>query len=314
VKVLWTLSAGAAVIALGLQRRDPSWALIAALGFVLALVIFAVYLARVRVYEDADLVVLRNETLTPLVVDFMYKRRVAEVLLDLCLIPLAYYTAYRLRFEGGLLAENYKYFLESLPVVLAVQLLALFAVGGYRGVWRYFGMMDAVVFGKGVVLGTVGAQIVILYAYNFASYSRSVFVIYGVLLILFLCASRGSFRLIGEFINRRHAAGQRCIIYGTAGATPTTIREAFGSATALRIIGFVDDDPLKRRTSVQGYPVVGGFAELLSMIDAGEVDCIVLNTRLVDVDRLQALEDGCRGRDVDLLRLHVDLKPISAAS
>jgi UDP-GlcNAc:undecaprenyl-phosphate GlcNAc-1-phosphate transferase len=314
VKVLWTLSAGAALIALGLQRRDPSWALIAALGFVLALVIFAVYLARVRVYEDADLVVLRNETLTPLVVDFMYKRRVAEVLLDLCLIPLAYYTAYRLRFEGALLAANYKSFLESLPVVLAVQLLALFAVGGYRGVWRYFGMMDAVVFGKGVVLGTVGAQIVILYAYNFASYSRSVFVIYGVLLILFLCASRGSFRLIGEFINRRHAAGQRCIIYGTAGATPTTIREAFGSATALRIIGFVDDDPLKRRTSVQGYPVVGGFAELLSMIDAGEVDCIVLNTRLVDVDRLQALEDGCRGRDVDLLRLHVDLKPISAAS
>ena len=29
----------------------------------------------------------------------MYKRRVAEVLLDFCLVTLCYYAAYRLRFE-----------------------------------------------------------------------------------------------------------------------------------------------------------------------------------------------------------------------
>src|SRR2546423_14471657 len=104
------------------------------------MIIFGVYLARVRVYEDADLAMLKGETLTPVIANFMYKRRVAEVLLDLCLIPLAYYSAYRLRFEGSLLAANYPQFLQSLPVVLAAPLVALFIVGGYRGKGRHFGV------------------------------------------------------------------------------------------------------------------------------------------------------------------------------
>src|SRR5262249_1986144 len=149
-----------------------------ALSFVLALVIFAVYLSRIRVYGDAELSTSSTDTFTPLVADFMYKRRVAEVLLDCCLVPLAYYTAYRLRFEGAQFGTNYPLFLQSLPIVLAAQLVALFIVGGYRGAWRHFGMMDAVVFGKGVVLGTVAAQLTILYVYRFQSYSRTVFLIY----------------------------------------------------------------------------------------------------------------------------------------
>src|SRR5262249_14362925 len=153
---------------------------------------------------------------------------------------LAYYTAYRLRFEGGLLASNYRYFLQSLPIVLPVQLLALFVVGGYRGIWRHFGMMDAVVFGKGVFTGTLASPIVVLYAYRSDNYSRSVFVISAALLMLGLCASRASFRLVSEFVNRRQAFGRRCIIYGTNGATLSTIRDAFGSTTSLRILGFVD--------------------------------------------------------------------------
>ena len=80
---------------------------------------------------------------TPVVADFMYKRRVAEVLLDLCLMRVAYYTAYHLRFEAPSSGLNFPCFLQSLPIVVGVQIVALFVVGGYRGTWRYFGMMDA---------------------------------------------------------------------------------------------------------------------------------------------------------------------------
>jgi UDP-GlcNAc:undecaprenyl-phosphate GlcNAc-1-phosphate transferase len=280
----------------------------------LAMMIFAVYLARVRVYEDSDLAVLKGEAFTPLIANFMYKRRVAEILLDLCLIPLAYYSAYRLRFEGNLLTANYQYFIQSLPVVLATQLLALFVVGGYRGTWRYFGMMDAVVFTKGVVLGTVSAQIVILYLYRFEHYSRSVFIIDGVLLVLALSATRASFRLIGEFMLRRSTAGRRCVIYGTGGASMATIREAFGADVPLKIVGYVDDDPLRRHIRLAGYSVVGGYGELLELLSRGEVDSVVLNAHMIDADRLQQLEMVCREQGVDLLKLDVRLRPLSAVS
>ena len=313
VATLWMLAAAGGAASLLLQRHDQSWSLIVSLGFLIGMIIFAVYLARIRVYEDAEPALVDGGAVTPLVANFMYKRRVAEVLLDLCLIPLAYYTAYRLRFEGGLLADSYPLFLQSLPIVLASQVLALFAVGGYRGTWQYFGMMDAVVFAKGVALGTVGAELIILYVYRFESYSRSVFVIYGVLLLLLLAGTRASFRLMGEFIGRRRSAGRRCVIYGTNGASLATIHEAF-DGVPLKIVGFIDDNPMNRRTRVGGYSVLGGFDELLRLVIGSHVDCVVLNTHLLDVGRLQELEQACGTTDIELLRLHVNLKPLSAVS
>jgi UDP-GlcNAc:undecaprenyl-phosphate GlcNAc-1-phosphate transferase len=314
VLVLWNLAAGGGVIAMLLRRPDASWGLITALGFGLALAIFGVYLSRIRVYEDVDLSAIRPDSLTPLITNFMYKRRVAEVVLDCCLIPLAYYTAYRLRFEGNLLALNYIYFIQSMPLVLASQLAALFIVGGYRGAWRHFGIMDAVVFGKGVLLGTTGAVLAILYIYRFEHYSRSVFLIYAALLMLLLSGSRASFRLVGEFVERRRVVGQRCVIYGTGGAALSTIRDAFGGSTALRILGFVDDDPHQHNMRVQGYPVVGDYRALVSMVDAGELDCVVLNAPALDAERLERLESACRDRQVSLLKLQINLKPLTPAT
>jgi UDP-GlcNAc:undecaprenyl-phosphate GlcNAc-1-phosphate transferase len=313
VTTLWGLAAAGGAISLML-RRGAGLASIAALAFLLAMMIFAVYLARIRVYEDPDDAIVKGQPVTPLVANFMYKRRVAEVMLDLCLIPLAYYTAYRLRFEGDLLAPNYHFFLQSLPVVLAAQLAALFIVGGYRGTWRHFGMMDAVVFAKGVLLGTVAAEMTILYLYRFESYSRAVFVIDAALLMLLLSSTRASFRLVGEFILRRSTLGERCVIYGTNGASLGTIREAFGANISLKVVGFIDDDPMHRHMRVGGYSVLGTHDRLFEMIDRGEIDCVVLNTAIVAVELLQELERRCSAHEVDLLRLHVHLKPLTLAA
>ena len=130
-------------------------------------------------------------------------------LLDLCLVSLAYYAAYRLRFEGEGFAQFFPSFLESLPLVVGIQMVALFVVGAYRGVWRYFSLMDGVVFGKSVLFGTLMIVAVVAYTYRFEGFSRGVFVIYAALLLLFLTGSRASFRLISEFARRRRPGGRR---------------------------------------------------------------------------------------------------------
>ena len=120
--------------------------------------------------------------------------------------------------------------------------------------------------------------------------------------------------MLGEFVARRRTEGQRCIVYGTGSASLATIREAFGDHVALRIVGFVDDDPHQHRMRVSGYSVLGNFDTLMKLVDCGEVDCVVLNTRIIDVSRLESLEAACQARDIDLLRLHINVKPIVAAS
>jgi UDP-GlcNAc:undecaprenyl-phosphate/decaprenyl-phosphate GlcNAc-1-phosphate transferase len=313
VAVLWTLAALGGLIALVLRRFDTGIGVAAAVGLLLAMGIFAVYLARVRVYDEPDAALLRSGRFTPFVTDLMYKRRAAEVLLDSCLVALSYYTAYRLRFEGAEYRAYFAQFLTSLPIVVGLQIPALFAVGTYRGVWRYFGLMDGVVIAKGVFWGLLAIVGVIGFAYRFQGYSRGVFVIYAAILLIALSGSRASFRLISEFVQRRRS-GERLIVYGAGDGGALALRELLsGGRTAYRVLGFVDDHPAKQRTRVQGYPVLGGYEALAVLAAERAVDAIVVSAREIGPERLRQLEELCTANGITLSRLHVTFEQLVAS-
>jgi UDP-GlcNAc:undecaprenyl-phosphate GlcNAc-1-phosphate transferase len=316
VAVLWMLAALGGLLAVSVSRFQNDWPSVAAAVFLLAMIIFAVYLAHVRVYQDidADNALLRSGRITPFVIEFMYKRRVAEVVLDACLVTIAYYSAYRLRFEGPAFAEYFQPFLQSLPLVVGIQTVALFTVGAYRGVWRYFGLMDSVTFARGVLFGTLASVFLIVYLYRFESYSRGVFVMYAALLLLMLCGSRASFRLISEFAHRRRYHGQRVVIYGSGDGAATAVRQLLSSTTeGYRMMGFIHDDPAMARARMQGYPVLGDFTSLESLITNGAVDTVVITTNLISMDRLEVLRALCAHHGVSLARLHFKLDAIVAS-
>jgi UDP-GlcNAc:undecaprenyl-phosphate GlcNAc-1-phosphate transferase len=312
VRVLWALAAAAGAIGFLIRRFSDEDAWLLGAVFVLAMTVFAVYLAQVRVYDQPSAVPVRGAT--PVLIDFMYKRRVAEVLLDVCLVIIAYYGAWRLRFEGAEWDAYLPSLLQSIPIALAGQMVALFVFGAYRGAWRYFGLMDGVVFAKAVAAGTVSIIVAVVYLYRFENYSRGVFVIYAAMLMLLLCGSRASFRLIGEFARRRRS-GIRLVIYGAGEAASLIMREMLADPrTHYRMIGFVDDDPMRHSLRLQGYPVLGGEQKLVELIDAGSVEVVVIGTRHLDHDRALRIEEMCRLNDVTLLRVSFRLETLVSSA
>jgi UDP-GlcNAc:undecaprenyl-phosphate GlcNAc-1-phosphate transferase len=306
VAVLWLLAAIGGLLGVAVQHISESWSIPAAFAFVLAIILVAVYLARIRVYEGADARVLREGTVTPIIVDFMYKRRVAEVLLDFFLISLAYYAAYRLRFEGEDFMKNFNSLRLTLPVVVAAQMVAFFAVGVYRGVWRYFGLNDAVVVVLGALAGSTGALVLIMASPRFISYSRTVFAIDFVLAVGLVVVSRASFRLIGEFVQRGRHSGERVVIYGAGDGGTLVLRELLSRRDqAVRILGFADDDERKAGNRVAGYRVIGGIAALETLVTSGAVDTIVVSTRSIAEDRLGPLAALCGRHGVSTTRLRI---------
>ena len=314
VAVLWMLAGLGGLLAVSIQRFQNDWTSLIAAIFLLAMIIFAVYLSHVRVYEHVDEALVRTGRITPFVIDFMYKRRVAEVILDVCLVAIAYYSAYRVRFEGPEFTVFFPKFLQSLPIVVGIQMFVLFAAGAYRGVWRHFSLIDGVVFSRAVLLGTLSSVFALVYTYRFENYSRGVFVIYAALLFLVLSGSRASFRLISEFAQRRRHEGRRLVIYGAADGA-TTVRELLTrSRDNYRLLGFVDDDPSLARRRVQGYPVLGDYTSLVSLISKGAVDSVVISSALISVARLDDLRRLCADRQISLARVHFQLDQIVAAS
>lgn len=181
VLVLWFLAGlgGSVGIVLRSTRDDVSLA-VGAL-FVLVMCVFAYFLARVRVYDEAH-VPAGAATFTLITSDLPYKRRVFEVLVDVSLAGVAYYLANRLQFDREGFAGNAENFYGSLPIVLTAQLVGFMLVGVYRGTWDHFKRKDRVTFLKGVALGTAIAQLAVLALYGYYSYSISILLIYASIL------------------------------------------------------------------------------------------------------------------------------------
>ena len=313
VALLWLLAAvgGGIGIALDFSNRSWSaWSIAAAAAFLVGMALFAAYLAGIRVYDDGETHV-EPGAVTPLVVEFMYKRRVAEVLLDAALVSICYWLAYRLRFEKPEeFVNNVEQFFKSFPIVLSAQLIAFFIVGIYRGAWRHFGMMDSLNVAKGVFLGTVSSLLIIVFAYHFFAFSRTVFAIYAVLLLIAVTLSRASFRLVGEFVQRQRRSGTRVVIYGAGDGGGLVIRELLNQDVDNRLVGFIDDDPRKAGIRVMGYSVLGGFSALSVLVNSGSVDSIVISARTMPSERLNNLTTLCSDRGVKLSRLRVGLESL----
>lgn len=310
VVVLWTLAAaGGAIGSMTLVSRDSGAAVIAGI-LTIAMLIFAVYLSQVRVYPHgtaAELV--RLGKITPVVVDFMHKRRVAEVLLDVCLVSIAYYGSYGLRFEGAQYGQYFPLFLNSFPLVVGIQMMAFFVVGLYRGLWRHFGLMDAVVLVRGVLLGVLGSVVAIVFIYRFENYSRGLFIIYGAVLILLISGARASFRLIAEFVRRRHH-GDRLVIYGAGDGAGLVLHHLQLQKPTYQVVGFVDNDPGMHKARVKGYPVLGGFDTLAALVHRDEVDTIVVASPDFTATQLAQLSTLCRPKGIALSRLSVNIETL----
>ena len=312
VGVLWTLAAAAGATGYALRRFADQGAWLFGAVFLVAMVLFAAYLAQVRVYEEAEK--LPAKGVTPVIVNFMYKRRVAEVLLDVCLVSIAYYGAWRLRFEGVEWTTYFPSLVASLPIALAVQMVALFVFGAYRGAWRHFGLMDGVVFGKAVLSGTLTLIAVIAFLYRFQNYSRGVFIIYASLLMLLLAGSRASFRLIGEFVRRRRT-GTRLVIYGAGAGGSLLVRELLSTGGEVyQMIGFIDDDAGKHSFRLQGYAVLGGERKLLELIEKGGVDVVVVSARSMDAERFARIHEACERARITLQRLSLQIETLVSPS
>src|SRR5205807_6701955 len=128
--ILYALGGAGATAGVLLQTVGlVTWAFAAVVG--LAALLLGLYLARVPAYKGQDFAALQNAPFAPLLSDLTLRWHAGEVLLDLVLIPICYYTAYALRFHGDELTGFLRGFRQSLPLMIGCQIIALYASGLY---------------------------------------------------------------------------------------------------------------------------------------------------------------------------------------
>ncbi|NCO43887.1 MAG: hypothetical protein GW892_34915, partial [Armatimonadetes bacterium] len=211
-----------------------------------------------------------------------------------------------LRWEWQLAGHRAETFIASLPIVIGVQMAAFWVCGVYRRMWRYTSLDELLVFSRAVVAGTALPALVILFAFRFESYSRTVFIIDALLLFLLLAASRVSFRLLDRLLRKPGSNGKtrRVLIYGAGDAGEFAVREMLNNdQLAMEPIGFIDDDPTKQNARIHGFRVLGTVEELDGVLKEQDVQCLVVSSQRLNGSQLEAAKAVCRTHKVPVKRL-----------
>ena len=212
-----------------------------------------------------------------------YQWRIADMLLDVATISAAYFGAYLIRHDFAISERQFANIAESLWQVLLVSYAAFLATGVYRNMWRYVSLSDALRFGKAAVLaGLLVAGLQLLEQHRI---SRSIPLLFAILLVNLLIATRFSFHLLRSALKRFAASSNRVLVVG-AGRTGVALIRHLGSrrrGTHEEVVGFLDDDPFKRGKLIYGYRVLGPLESIETIYQRTRFDEIVIAALIPEV-------------------------------
>jgi len=314
VLMLYGLAALSGLLAVTVRELKPDVSIALLAIFTLGLTLLGVYLAGVKGYdEEAEVRAEHDNLLFAFLIDFSYKRRIFEVLLDVILIVLAYWSAYALQFGPFSDSPAWKLFLRTLPVLVVVRLAAFLAFGVYRGIWRYTSMDDLLSFAKAVAAGSIVSMIIVLFKFRFQGFSRAVFLIDALVMLLLLAGSRVAFRFFRQVLPSGSAGnGQRVLIYGAGDAGELLLRELLNNRElSYAPVGFMDDDANKHGKLIHGFRVFGGNGLLPKIISDHQVEQVLISTPRISEERIAEILSECEARNVELRRLSIRLEAIS---
>ncbi len=223
---------------------------------------------------------------------FFYKNFYVVFITDILLVAFSWYFAHLLRFNFDIPESAGLVFQRILPLIIITKIMVFFLFDLYQGMWRYTSLTDLLSILKA---GSIASLLVILltfFIHRLGGFSRSVFIIDWGLTLLLIGGARVTIRLFfwfgagdestrfwnGKFLRsvvKSDKKGKRIIVIGAGNCGEKISREIHDTPRlGYRIVGFIDDDPIKSKRNIHGIPVLGNRNEIkiyAEQLDAQEL-------------------------------------------
>jgi FlaA1/EpsC-like NDP-sugar epimerase len=229
------------------------------------------------------------------------------IVLDILLLSLMPALALTLRLDGvGWWLQNGPALLLFTSAALLVKLLLFYSLRVYDRHWRYanandfFRVVIAVSLSTLIlVIAFVGAYS-ILEHYDLAIY-RTVPLIDGLLTCLAVSGLRLGFWKLNHLRSRprRLIGGRRVLVVGAGEGGVLVVREMYANPQLnMEPVAFVDDDPSKVGSHIQGLPVSGSIADISRVVEKLHIQRIIVALPSVSLLRRREIVAQCKGAGV----------------
>jgi exopolysaccharide biosynthesis polyprenyl glycosylphosphotransferase len=205
---------------------------------------------------------------------------VSDVLLINLAFAIAYWLRYGLQWFASVDEANLVPYSVFIPIslTLTVLLLGIYKLNGVYDQPRGASWFDEVYrLLTGTATGIILMVFVIVFLFRPLFYSRLVFFYAGVLITIFLSASRLVKRMVRSHLRQRGLGVDRLLIVGAGEVGRTVMRHVVAQPSlGYHVVGFVDDDPDKGRTDIGRFKALGSTGNIPRLVKELIVDEVII--------------------------------------
>jgi len=220
--------------------------------------------------------------------------RWSALLHDVLCVPLALILAYWLRFNLGAIPSEFQRSLcELILIAMPVQGAFFWYSGLYRGLWRFASIPDLIRIFKVAGFGSVAIVSISFLLNRLQGIPRSVLLLYPLLLVGGLSASRIAYRWYKDHrLGFSPQEGRRTLIIGAGRAGEMLVRDLL-HRDAYRPLAFLDDNPAMFQREIHGIPVRGKTEQLAEYVAQLSIELVLLAIPSAHKSLLQRLVVEC---------------------
>ncbi len=251
----------------------------------------------------------------------LFLNRLTVLSHDIILIPIAWFSAYWLRFNleqipSGSIAQAW----EILPFVVTLQTTGYLIIGSYRSMWGFASLHDLSKTIKAVLLGGLMLLLTVHLVNKLHGIPRSIIPLYMIVLTAMLSGSRFGLRLVRDFLSQQNPTSSKRVLIIGAGSAGDSLARDMLRTNIYKPVAFVDDKAGKQGQEIHGVRVVGLSRDIPAIVSKHAIELIIFaipsasgtvvrnimsicEKTLLPVHTLPALQQIVAGQvSVDLLR------------
>ncbi|MCG3160650.1 MAG: UDP-N-acetyl-alpha-D-glucosamine C6 dehydratase [Acidobacteria bacterium] len=243
--------------------------------------------------------------LRPWVQNYMLSRRV-QMAIDAAIAVMSFALAHILRFDGWPPGIEDDRMLLVLPYLIAARLTVNYLMGLYSRVWRYVSIPDAVHISLSV--GLISAILMALRLafpgiYPLLTVPITIIVMDFILTTSLMLCARLVWRVTCENAARAKTQANgvrlRTLLVGAGDVGIMAAREIGRRRDlGLQVCGFVDDDPSKHKTIIQGVQVIGSASDIPSIARLSRIDQVIITMASARRKTVRRILDLCEAAEV----------------
>jgi len=238
----------------------------------------------------------------------LFFSKFSQGIIDLIVFALSLFAAYFIRFEGAIPGEFMRQMAVLLPYVVIARSISFQAFSIYKIVWRYISIHDV----RRILKGILPVTALLILARYFAPQRLTMLripisVITLEFLLIFLGTSgiRMVRRITTELAHRenltrrRNGVVKRVLLIG-AGDAGNMVAKELSQRTDLgmEVEGFIDDDPKKFNSVIQGVRIFGSTAQIPEVAKQLKIDEAIITIANASSREIRRIVELCKGAGI----------------